>query len=70
MFGMGKKKRVAVTTFKRGGEASVASHIAGEFTKKEVLKKIGEWWDNHGTGFDDYDGIQVVFRLEKETNND
>lgn len=70
MFGIGKKKYVAITAFKRGGEASVASHIGGEFTKREVLKKVGEWWDNHGTGLDDYDGIQVVFRLEKENNND
>ena len=43
MFGMGKKKHVAVTAFKKGGEASVASHIEGEFTKKEVLKKVSEW---------------------------
>ena len=70
MFGMRKKNRVAVTAFKKGGEASVSSHIEGEFTKREVLKKVSEWWDNHGTGLDDYDGIQVVFRLEKEANND
>lgn len=70
MFGIGKKKHVAVTAFKKGGEASVASHIEGEFTKREVLKKVSEWWDNHGTGLDDYDGIQVVFQIEKEKNND
>ena len=68
MFGMGKRKRVAVTAFKRGGEASVASHIEGEFTKREVLKKVSEWWDSHGTGLDDYDGIQVVFPFEQEVN--
>ena len=70
MFGMEKRKRVAITTFNKGGVTSVASHIEDEFTKKEVLKKVSEWWDNHGTGLDDYDGIQVVFRLEKEANND
>lgn len=70
MFGIGKKKHVAVAAFKKGGEASVASHIEGEFTKREVLKKVSEWWDNHGTGLDDYDGIQVVFQIEKEKNND
>lgn len=70
MFGIGKKKHVAVTAFKKGGESSVASHIEGNFTKKEVLKKVSEWWDNHGTGLDDYDGIQVVFQIEKEKNND
>ena len=72
MFGIGKKKkkRVAITAFKKDGEASVSSHIEGNFTKKEVLKKVSEWWDNHGTGLDDYDGIQVVFRLGKENNND
>lgn len=64
-----KKKRVSVIAFKKGGEASVSSHIEGDFTKKEVLKKVSEWWDNHGTGLDDYDGIQVVFRLEKDANN-
>ena len=70
MFGMGgKKKRVAVTAFKKGGEASVASHIEGEFTKREVLKKVSEWWDNHGTGLDDYDGIQVMFPVERKENN-
>ncbi len=67
MFGMGekRKKRVAVTAFKKGGEASVASHIEGEFTKKEVLKQVSEWWDNHGTGLDDYDGLQITVRKEK-----
>lgn len=70
MLGMGKRKRVAVTAFKKGGEASVSSHIEGEFTKNEVLKKVSEWWDNHGTGLDDYDGIQITVRKEnhgKET---
>ena len=66
MFGLGKKKRVAVTAFKKGGEASVSSHIEGDFTKREVLRKVGEWWNNHGTGLDDYDGIQVIFRPKKE----
>ena len=68
MFGIGEKKmkRVAVTAFKKGGEASVASHMEGDFTKKEVLKKVGEWWDNHGSHFEDYDGIQIVFQHEGE----
>ena len=70
MFGMGKRKHVAVTAFKKGGEASVASHIEGEFTKKEVLKKVSEWWDNHGTGLDDYDGIQVLFPFDRKEGND
>ena len=60
----GERKRVTVTAFKKGGEASVASHIEGEFTKKEVLKKVSEWWDSHGTGFNDYDGIQITVRKE------
>ena len=66
MFGMGKRKHVAVTAFKRGGEASIASHMEGEFTKKEVLKKVSEWWDRHGTGLDDYDGLQIMFKDKNE----
>lgn len=71
MFGIGSNKRlVAITGFKRGGEASVESNFKGDLTKKEVLKKVSEWWDNHGTGLDDYDGIQITVRKEnhgKET---
>ena len=66
MFGMGKRKRVAVTAFKKGGEASVASHMEGDFTKKEVLKNVSEWWDNHGSHLDDYDGIQIVIQRKGE----
>lgn len=70
MFGLFQKKKwAAVTMFKRGGEASVSSHIEKNFTKDEVLKMVAEWWDNHGNGLDDYDGIQVMFRREKETGN-
>lgn len=66
MFGRAMKKRVSVTSFKRGGEASVESNFKGQLTKKEVLKRVGEWWDNHGTHFEDYDGIQIVFQNEGE----
>ena len=66
MFGMGKRKRVAVTAFKKGGEAAVASHMEGDFTKKEVLKNVSEWWDNHGSHLDDYDGIQIVIQRKGE----
>ena len=73
MFGLFQKKKwVAVTMFKRGGEASVSSHIEKNFTKDEVLKKVAEWWDNYGTHLDDYDGIQVLFPFDRkgEENND
>ena len=66
MFGKAMKKRVSVTSFKRGGNASVGSNFQGQLTKKEVLKRVGEWWDNHGTHFEDYDGIQIVFQHEGE----
>lgn len=69
MFGFGddkKEKLVAITMFKRGGEASVASHCEGNFTKKEVLKKVSEWWDNHGTRLNDYDGIQLIIKKGNE----
>ena len=64
MFGLFQKKKwAAVTMFKRGGEASVASHIEKNFTKDEVLKMVSEWWDGYGeTNFNDYDGIQIVFK--------
>ena len=63
MFGLFQKKKWAsVTMFRRGGEASVASHIEKNFTKDEVLKKVSEWWDGYGTGFNDYDGIQIIFK--------
>lgn len=67
MFGFFKKsKRVAITKFKRGGEASVASHCEGNFTKKEVLKMVGEWWDGYGIRFNDYDGIQLIMKKGNE----
>lgn len=66
MFGKAMKKQVSVTSFKRGGEASVESNVKGLLTKKEVLKRVGEWWDNHCTHFEDYDGIQIVFQHEGE----
>ena len=68
MFGFFKKsKRVAITMFKCGGEASVASHCEGNFTKNEVLKKVSYWWDSHGTGMNDYPGLQIMFKDKKET---
>ena len=66
MFGKAMKKQVSVTAFKRGANASVGSNFKGQLTKKEVLKRVGEWWDNHGTHFEDYDGIQIVFQNEGE----
>ena len=66
MFGRTMKKQVSVTSFKRGGEASVESNFKGDLTKKEVLKRVGEWWDNHGTHFEDYDGIQIVIQRKGE----
>ena len=63
MFGLFQKKKwAAITKFKRGGEASVASHVEKSFTKDEVLKKVAEWWDSCGTGFNDYDGMQIIFK--------
>ena len=66
MFGRAMKKQVSVTSFKRGGEASVESNFKGDLTKKEVLKKVGEWWDNHGSCLDDYDGIQIMIQRKGE----
>ena len=63
MFGLFQKRNgVAITMFRRGGDASVASHCEGNFTKKDILKKVSEWWDSHGTDMNDYPGIQVVFK--------
>lgn len=71
MFGIGSDKRlVAITGFKRGGDASyIQSHLEDRMTKKEMLKKVDEWWDNYTTGLNDYDGIQVIFLFEPEENN-
>lgn len=67
MFGFFKKsKRVAITKFNRGGEASVSSHCEGNFTKKEVMEMVGEWWDSNGTRFNDYDGIQLIMKKGNE----
>lgn len=68
MFGLkNKKKHVLVATFTRVGEASrIGSRYIGDLTKKEVLEKVGEWWDHHGTGLDDYDCIQVFKFREYE----
>ncbi len=67
----GKKRLVSITTFKRGGEASfIQGHLEDRLTKKEMLKKVEEWWDNHGTGLDDYDGIQVLFQFDRKEGND
>ena len=64
MFGKAMKKQVSITSFKRGGYASVGSNFNGQLTKKEVLKRVSEWWDDYGTGLDDYDGIQITVRKE------
>ena len=71
MFGIGSNKRlVAITCFKRGGDASyIHSHLEDRMTKKKMLKMVGEWWDNYHTGFNDYDGIQVMFPEERKENN-
>lgn len=67
MFGLFKKRnRVAITKFKRGGEESVSSHCEGNFTKNEVMKMVDEWWDCHGTGMNDYPGLQIMFKDKKE----
>lgn len=60
MFGLGKKKRITIVAFTKVGDRSVAARMQGELTKREVLKKVGKWWDNHGTRLDDYDGIQIT----------
>lgn len=72
MFGMSKKRmRVAITSFRSGGDASYGhSHLEDNLTKKEVLKQVSEWWDNHGTGFNDYDAIQLKLMLRKSTTRD
>ena len=55
MFGISNGKRlVAITGFKRGGDASyIHSHLEEKMTKKEMLKQVEEWWDNYGTGLND-----------------
>ena len=72
MFGISNGKRlVAITGFKRGGDASyIHSHLEEKMTKKEMLKRVEEWWDNYGTGLNDYDGIQVIFPVERDGNDD
>ena len=67
----GKKRLVSITTFKRGGEASfIQGHLEDRLTKKEMLEKVSEWWDNYGTHLDDYDGIQVLFPFDRKEGND
>ena len=63
----GKKRLVSITTFKHGGEASfIQGHLEERLTKKEMLERVSEWWDNHGTGLDDYDGMQIIFKKGTE----
>ena len=63
----GKKRLVSITTFKRGGEASfIQGHLEERLTKKEMLERVSEWWDNHETGLDDYDGMQIIFKKGTE----
>ena len=62
-----RKRLVSITTFKRGGEASfIQGHLEDRLTKKEMLEKVSEWWDSHGTGLDDYDGIRIIFKKKGE----
>ena len=62
MFGINSDKRlISIDEFKRDGASCTHSHLEDRMTKKEMLKKVSEWWDNHGTGLDDYDGIHVKF---------
>ena len=63
----GKKRLVSITTFKRGGEASfIQGHLEERLTKKEMLERVSEWWDNYGTRLNDYDGIQLIIKKGNE----
>ena len=35
--------------------------ITTPMTKKELLKRVSEFWDRHGTNLDDYDGMKIEF---------
>ena len=70
MFGINSDKRlISIDEFNRDGASYTNSHLEDRMTKKEMLKRVSEWWDNHGTCFEDYDGIQVKFSFEKGTIN-
>ena len=64
---MSDERLVAITTFNQARD--IQGHWEGRTTKKELLKKVEKWWDSHGTGLDDYDGIQVLFPFEREGND-
>lgn len=66
MFKSNDKKPVQITMFKRGGD--IQGHWEGRLTRKELLEKVGKWWDSNGTGLDDYDGIQVLIPFERDGN--
>ena len=61
------KRQVAITMFNHARD--IQGHWEGKATKKEMLEKVGEWWDDHGTGLNDFDGIQVMFQFEPEEND-
>lgn len=67
MFGLGcRKRRVRITCSKPIEGGGSQSFIEDTLTKKELLRQVGEWWDNHGTGFNDYDAIQLKLVSPKE----
>ena len=62
MFGLScRKRRMRITCTKYVGRGVSQSFIEDALTKKKLLKLVGEWWDNHGTGLNDYDEILVKF---------
>ena len=44
----------------------------GEFveTKGQFLRRAGEWFDNHGTGFRDYDEFHARFTPSQKAVDD
>lgn len=38
---------------------------SNEITRDEVLKRVKEFWDSHGTNLNDYDTMEIEFTKEK-----
>ena len=49
------------TTAAAEGDSTTETNVEGKMSKKQVLKNVSEWWDCHGTHFNDFDEIHIRF---------
>ena len=59
------KKELEITLSNSDGK-TVTWHVA--FDKFQFLKKVEEWWDAHGTNYNDYEEILIKTK-RKGTGN-